>query len=44
MDNQGSEGVFKYFPEMTDRGGRERGLDSYECYLGFKREDLEGKV
>ncbi|MEK9181065.1 MAG: class I SAM-dependent methyltransferase [Patescibacteria group bacterium] len=33
-----------YFtPDSTDRGGRERGLDSYEAYLGFVREQLEGK-
>ena len=29
--------------DTTDRQGRERDLEDYEGWLGFKREDLEGK-
>jgi len=29
--------------DSTERGGRERGLELYEIYLGFKKEELEGK-
>ncbi len=28
----------------SDRGGRERDIEDYEGYLGFKKESLEGKI
>ena len=42
MNDRGFESCFKYVRDTTHRDGRERGLDSYEAYLGFKREELEG--
>ena len=30
--------------DTTDRQGRERDLEDYEGWLGFKKEDLEGKT
>ena len=32
-----------YAKDTTDRDGRERDLETYEGYLGFKREELRGK-
>lgn len=29
--------------DTTARNGRERGLGAYESYLGFQKEELEGK-
>lgn len=34
----------EWSPDTTDRGGRERGLEAYEGYLGFSREELKGKT
>lgn len=34
----------EWVEETSDRQGRERDLENYEGYLGFKREDLKGKV
>ncbi len=34
----------KWAKETTDRQGRERGLKDYEGYLGFKGEELKGKI
>lgn len=34
----------EYSEGTTYRGGRERDLDDYEGWLGFKRENLQGKI
>lgn len=34
----------EWSPETSDRQGRERDLEDYEGYLGFKRENLNGKT
>lgn len=42
MNGESRERAFQYEKDTTDRGGRERGLELYEDFLGFKRGELEG--
>jgi len=44
MEKYQNENWREWHSGTTFRGGRERDLEDYEGYLGFKREDLNGKT